>query len=173
MKLYKFKKNYKKIKRFIINRLLNPIIFRREKIEKIAKKFILNKPLITYNDLWLDGIFLNKGVVYIRNNNNLHDFVTGWLDLSKNTIYLCSKNIKINSKDFNSAFEIIVTDIEWKVIEIHNNIKPENNVMFDFSDDNKIMYFWIAREGFSNFYKIYKGSKLSTKYRSSDFEFFN
>lgn len=164
---------YKKLRRFIINRLLNPIIFRREKIEKIAKKFILNKSLITYNDLWLDGLFINKKVVYIKNNQELHDLVAGWLDMDKNVIYLCSKKIKVFSENFNSVFEILVTDINWKVIEMHQNIKPENKNVFDFDNESKAMFFWIAKEGFANFNKINVGSKVSTKYRSSDFEFFN
>lgn len=66
---------------------------------------------------------------------------------------------------------MIITDTEWKVIDIYENISPESKQEFNFSKDVKIPYFWIAKPGFCNFNQITKNTKLSTNYRSSELDF--
>ncbi|RXY97084.1 hypothetical protein D8X55_01235 [Malacoplasma penetrans] len=167
------KKYYKKIKKFIFNRLLDPVTFRTEKNAKIAKLHALNKSIYKYNKLWVNGLNINKQVLHIKKQEQLDEFVMGLLTLDRNIIYLCNSNIILKAKDFNTEFELIETDTNWSVVNIHENISPESEIKFDFSNNPKIPYYWIAKPGFCNFNKINESTKLSTNYRSSESDYFS
>ncbi|MDE5545814.1 MAG: hypothetical protein K2I76_04335 [Malacoplasma sp.] len=163
--------DFKKIKRQISNRFFNPIIFRREKIQKISKKVLLNKPAINFKNLWIDGVKTDIKVMHIKNKEDLENYVAGWINMKKDEIYLCNYQIPIESFLFNSKFEIILTNIEWKIFQIFENVNPEEKKVFNFKKRNKVAYYWIAKQGFCKFNNIQINSKISTNYRYSDLNF--
>lgn len=166
------KSHFKKIKRQLQNRFFNTIIFRREKIQKISKKVLLNKPTIDFKNLWIDGVKTDIKVIHIKTREDLQNYVAGWINMKKDEIYLCNYQIPIETFLFNCRFEIITTNIDWKILKIFENVNPESEQIFTFKKRSKIAYYWIAKQGFCKFNNIKINSKISTNYRYSNLDNF-
>lgn len=100
----KFNKNYQ-VKKWIINSI------------KRQNKFLKQ-------NLFVDNIETKMKVFWLKNENDINNFLLPNNNLNFNVCYFINSILKFNNYDFNYIYDIIVLDLWWKVKECFQNVKP-------------------------------------------------
>lgn len=100
----KFNKNYQ-VKKWIINSI------------KRQNKFLKQ-------NLFVDNIETKMKVFWLKNKNDINNFLLPNNNLNFNVCYFINSVLKFNNYDFNYIYDIIVLDLWWKVKECFQNVKP-------------------------------------------------
>lgn len=100
----KFNKSYQ-VKKWIINSI------------KRQNKFLKQ-------NLFVDNIETKMKVFWLKNENDINNFLLPNNNLNFNVCYFINSVLKFNNYDFNYIYDIIVLDLWWKVKECFQNVKP-------------------------------------------------
>lgn len=131
----------------------------KRKIEKIAKKSLLNKQKYYHRNLYINNKPTNIKIIKINSEQELLEQVAAKKNFDLNTIFLYCHKWYINTFLFRTKFEIIYCDSFYTVLKIDKNMDKYKNI----ECPDKTFNIWICKPGFSLFNKIQIGSQVSTK----------
>lgn len=96
-------------------------------VENLKNQMICNsikrKSIFLKRNLYINNIETKIKIIWLKNDQMINDYLVKTKELDCYTCYFVNKQIGFDSFQFQTNYDLVITNLTWEIIELHPNFK--------------------------------------------------